>query len=52
MTGKTLRIWFAEITDFTALQTFKERAVFKLINMGFAKEDTCKLQETDLTTFI
>ena len=36
--------------DFTALQTLKERAVLKLINMGFAKEDTSKLQETYLTT--
>ena len=49
MTGKALQIWCAKLTDFTALQTFKEWAAFKLINMDFAKEDARKLQETDLT---
>ena len=33
------------------LQTFKERTVLKQANMGFAKEDARKLQETGLTTF-
>ena len=47
----TLRIWCVELTDFTALQTFKKRTVFKQINMGFARKDTRKLQETNLTTF-
>ena len=47
----TLPIWRVELTDFTALQTFKDPTVFKLINMGFSKEDTRKLQETDLTMF-
>ena len=46
----SLGIWCVEVMDFTALQTLKERTVLKLINMGFAKEDTSKLQETYLTT--
>ena len=39
MTGRALQIC-SELTNFTILQTFKERTVFKLVNMGFAKEDT------------
>ena len=51
VTGETLRMSFGELTDFIALQTFKERTVFKLMNMGFTKKDTRKSKEKDLTTF-
>lgn len=51
VTGKALQIWCAGLTDFTALQTFKDGTVFKLINMSSHKKDTCKWQEMDLTTF-
>ena len=44
-TWNTLQTWCAELTDFTALQTFKERTLFNLTKIGFAKEDTSNLQK-------
>ena len=31
-----------QLTDFTVLETFKKRTLFKLINVGLTKEDTHK----------
>ena len=36
---KSSMIWCAKLTDFTTLQAFKERIVFKLMNMDFTKEN-------------
>ena len=47
----SLQIWCVELTNFTALQIFQERTVFKYKNMGFARGDRRKFEETDLTTF-
>ena len=51
VTGETLQMLCGEVRDFIALQTFKKRTVFTLMNNGFTKKDTRKSKEKDLTTF-
>ena len=48
---KLYKYYVLNSRNFTTLQKLKKRTVFKLINMGFAKEDTREVQETNLTTF-